>query len=97
MNKKMKIVLILGTYAILAVIPSVLGYLQYDGGKSTQYDSGSCGTCHVVPLCMTCHDSKVHEYQKKYNNESFDCNSCHGFPPIVPVTIKDRNGSLHNV
>jgi len=49
MNKKMKIGLILATYAILAGIPSVLGYLQYDRGESTQYGGGSCGTCHVVP------------------------------------------------
>jgi len=49
MNKKMKIGLILVTYTILAGIPSVLGYLQYDKGESTPYGGGSCGTCHVVP------------------------------------------------
>ena len=49
MNKKIKIGLILIIYAALAVIPGVLGYLQYNTEQATQYSGGKCGSCHVDP------------------------------------------------
>jgi len=49
MNTKIKIGLILIIYAALAVIPGVLGYLQYNTEQVTQYGGGKCGSCHVDP------------------------------------------------
>ena len=49
MNYKIKIGLILIAYTALAVIPSVLGYLQYNPKQATQVSGISCGTCHVDP------------------------------------------------
>ena len=53
MNNKIKIGLILLIYAALAVIPGVLGYLQYDTEQATQYSGGKCGSCHVDPSGST--------------------------------------------
>lgn len=49
MNNKIKIGLILIAYAALAIIPSVLGYLQYNREQASQFSEGSCGSCHVDP------------------------------------------------
>jgi hypothetical protein len=45
MNKKIKIGIILIIYAVLAVIPGVLGYLQYTSGQ--QESTTSCDSCHI--------------------------------------------------
>lgn len=48
MNKKLLIVLLSLTIAILAVVPESFARPQYLSNLTAVYGDGSCGTCHVT-------------------------------------------------
>lgn len=67
-----------------------------------------CELCHTDPqelsphvnggkLCVTCHGSQVHNIHLGPGTVGLQCESCHGFPPKVPVVQKGVGPGSYSV
>jgi len=65
-----------------------------------------CELCHKNPqdlkphlnggkLCVTCHGSQVHNIHNGPGTVGLQCDTCHGFPPKVPLVDKAGEGPGH--
>lgn len=48
-------------------------------------------------LCVTCHGSQVHNIHIGPGTVGLQCDSCHGFPPKVPVVEKGEGAGHYSV